>query len=74
MNAKPDAAYALERETQERLAADAALHPAARRIHLKMAKSYADRADAAEGACSPPIVKAAPAVPVPRAGPVRTAF
>ena len=36
--------YNLSRETQERAASDAAAYPAARRIHLYLADSYAERA------------------------------
>ena len=36
--------YAREREAQERIAARTAVDPAARDIHLKLAKSYADLA------------------------------
>jgi len=41
-----DTAYALERESQERIAADTAVYPGARAIHLRMARRYADQADA----------------------------
>jgi hypothetical protein len=38
--------YAIEREAQERAAAEAATYPGARDIHLSLAERYADRADA----------------------------
>jgi len=44
MKPEHDTEYALEREAQERIAARTAIDPAARNIHLKLAKSYADQA------------------------------
>lgn len=48
-----DTEYALERETQERIAADAAIDAAVREIHLTLAGRYADQADAKPRARKP---------------------
>ena len=44
MKPEHDTEYALEREAQERIAANMAIDPAARAIHLKLAESYAAQA------------------------------
>jgi hypothetical protein len=44
MKPEHDVEYALQREAQERIAAQAAIDPAVRHIHLKLAEHYAEQA------------------------------